>query len=87
MSFTLTIVKDAGPNERFAPQSWDSQVDKTVPVLIGDRTVPGTLIGAKVIDDGLSVELTLEVDASLPETLLPLIRVKRWPITPGAPEW
>jgi hypothetical protein len=86
VSFTLTIVKDAGPNERFAPQSWDSQVGKTVPVLIGDRTVPGTLIGAKVIDDGLSVELTLEVDASLPEIQATYTALAGpWPR--GVPEW
>jgi hypothetical protein len=59
----------AGEHERFAPGSWDSQVGKTVPFKVGERSTEATVIAVRVADDGNSVAITVELpDAGVSAT-------------------
>lgn len=78
--------------ERFAPDAFDSQIDKEVPFKLENRKVgTATLIAAEVIDDGCAALLTYEVhrpevSAFLRDDLLthtgPGLSFKMTPATP-----
>lgn len=62
--------------ERFAPHSWDSQVGKKVPLKVAGRQVgTGTLVAAKVADDGSGVTLTIETDVTIATQDAPVVDV------------
>lgn len=63
----IKIVQRAELGERYARSAWDSQVGKTVPFRIGERSASCRLLAAAVSDDGDSVELTIETDAIGPD--------------------
>jgi hypothetical protein len=58
----LKLVQPAAAGERFAPTAWDSQIGKRIPFSVGERRTRCTLVAAQVAEDGLSVELTIDVD-------------------------
>lgn len=51
----------AGPDEVFAPDAFDSQIGKTVPVRLPGLSRRGRVVGAQVSPDGRSCTLTVEV--------------------------
>ena len=63
MTQRIKHTQSAGPGQVFAPDVFDSQVGKTVPMNIEGRPVEGgcKIVGADVSGDGSSVQLTLEV--------------------------
>lgn len=63
--------QDAGPDERFAPGAFAGSVGKSVPLRIEDydRPVWGVLVAAEVVEDGRSVQLTVEVGGAWGELL------------------
>lgn len=69
MTQRLSYTQSSAPGERFAPDAFDGQIGKVVPMNIEGRPVEGgcTVVGASVADDGRSVQLTLEV----PDGVLP----------------
>lgn len=51
----------------FAPNAFDEQIGKEIPVRIpGGDTETGRVVAAKVADDGRSVELELDLPIELP---------------------
>jgi hypothetical protein len=61
----VTIIDHAKPGDVYAPTAFDSQIGKSIPVIIGDRSEPGILVAAEVVSEGRAVKLTLEIDSSL----------------------
>jgi len=55
----------------FAPNAFDSQVGKTVPLNVGGETTTCTITAAKVADDGLSVEVCLDVPDGVAQLIRP----------------
>lgn len=60
--------QEAASGQRFAPDAFDSAIGRTVPIMVSDgglgTGVPSgeaTLVAAVVADDGLSVELTIDM--------------------------
>lgn len=68
MTQRVDINQSAPSNVRFAPDVFDSQVGRTVPLRIeGSADAEAVVVDAKVAEDGTSVTLTLEVpDGTLP---------------------
>lgn len=63
----MTYRQPAPAGTTIAPGALDSQVGKEIPVNLPDGgSKPGRVVAAKVADDGQSVELTIEVDITLP---------------------
>jgi hypothetical protein len=60
-SMRMTLIYQAGPNERFAPDAFDAQVGKHVPVTANGVQVLGTVTEVKVVEDGSAVEMTVEI--------------------------
>lgn len=58
----FTVLQRA-PDEytTFAPGAFDSSVGHTLDVITPSGTMPGTLVSAKVQDDGRTAELTFDV--------------------------
>jgi hypothetical protein len=59
----------AGPESRFAPDAFDSQIGKTVPMNIEGQPIEGgcKILAVEVADDGTSATFTAEVpDGTLP---------------------
>lgn len=58
----LIFHQPAGPGERFAPNAWDGNIGKEVPMrLPSGETRPARLVAAKVVDNGRGVDLTVEL--------------------------
>lgn len=51
-----------GPHDRFTEEAARQQVGKSVPVNMPGQTESGTVVGAKLVNDGRSIELTIDVD-------------------------
>lgn len=59
------------PGERYAPEAFDTQIGRTIAIKADGKMLgTGKLIAAKVEEDGLSVFLTLEMDAITAADLL-----------------
>jgi len=66
-SVRIKISQHAEPGVRFAPDSWDNNINKKIKVTTPGGVVgQGTVTRAEVSKDGSVVELTIEMD--LPET-------------------
>lgn len=64
MRFTTKI--PSGEHVVFAEGSWDQNEGKTIPLTMNDRLLAhATILETKIVDDGDSVEVTLEVDAEI----------------------
>jgi hypothetical protein len=66
-SMRLSFLQPAPDGARFTPDSWDSQIGKTVPFNVGERVSRCTLVAARVSDDGSAVELTIDTADLAPE--------------------
>lgn len=65
------------PNSIFAPGAFDSQIGKEVDfdVPFADAKVKGKIVGAKVVNEGTAVEVTIDFPGlSLPEALQPVVK-------------
>jgi hypothetical protein len=61
----LTFRQRAEPGTRFAPDAFESQLGKEIPLLINShQNGVAHLLAAKVSEDGTEVELTIEVDTT-----------------------
>lgn len=71
MSPRVAFTQPADPGTTFAPDVFESQIGRTVPMNIEGREIEEgcKILAAQVSDDGTSVELTVDVpDGSLPQT-------------------
>lgn len=72
----------AAPGERFLPGCFDSVIGQTIPVnyrqsedgLVARRLGEGTLVAARISQDGSSAELTFEIDDDSSDTAVSVIR-------------
>lgn len=59
----IKITQHAEPGTKFAPNSWDGNINKKIKVTMpGGVEGTGTVVRAEVSKDGSSVELTIEMD-------------------------
>jgi hypothetical protein len=60
-------MQTAQPGERFASDSFDGQIGRTVPLRVdgSPQEADATVIAAQVSDDGTSVDLTLDIPAAV----------------------
>jgi hypothetical protein len=74
MSRQVQFNQSADPGSRFAPDAFDSQIGKTVPMNIGGRPIEGgcKILAVEVTDDGTSAKFIAEVpDEALPSRSAP----------------
>lgn len=58
----------AEPGTKFAPDAFDAQVDREIPLRVGGDLMTCSLLGASVSEDGSYATLTLAVPSELFET-------------------
>ncbi|MFJ6841354.1 hypothetical protein ACIQRE_01645 [Streptomyces griseoluteus] len=63
----ICFQQPAPEGEVFAPDAFDTQVGKEIPIRLETRTVTGRLIKAVVAADGRSADLTVEADDLTPK--------------------
>lgn len=69
MGHVAQTVQRAGDHQQFAPDAFDTQIGKTVPLNYeGHGTYNCKIVGAEVAEDGSQVTLTVELpdDVQLP---------------------
>ncbi|WP_030248120.1 hypothetical protein [Streptomyces sp. NRRL S-455] len=74
MSRQVQFSQPADPGSRFAPDVFDSQIGKTVPMNIEGQPIEGgcKIIAVEVAEDGASATFTAEVpDGALPSDSMP----------------
>lgn len=60
-----TTTHHAQPGERFAPGAFDRAIGRQITWTDPSGTYPARVVAAVVAEDGLSVEVTTEVDSPL----------------------
>jgi hypothetical protein len=67
----VTIAQQAPDHSTFAPDCFDSQIGKTIPLKIEGRQIDDCkILGAETSEDGTEVFLTLELPSSVKFPLL-----------------
>lgn len=51
----------------YAPDAFDSQIGKTVPVRVLNRPMSAIIVAATVSEDGTEVEMTIDTSEDIPE--------------------
>jgi hypothetical protein len=62
----IAFSQSAPAGEVFAPDAFDSQIGKVIPVRLPNGERSGRLTGAVVAPDGRSAELKVQLDVELP---------------------
>jgi hypothetical protein len=57
----ITLRQAAAPGERFAEGTFAASVGTTVPVNLGAHRTTGAVLGARAVDGGRAVEVTVEM--------------------------
>jgi hypothetical protein len=57
----ITVTWHANPKERFAPQSFNSQLGRDLTVLLAGRRVQGRLLQVSIAPDGTYAEAQIEI--------------------------